>query len=92
MFTELIFVYAWKTNFGCFIIDIDLICIFLIHELVVLIHDLSLDFTTSKVDCVDAFLGQLKEELDAVEAENNEISNEVEVITRSIMAGKNHII
>ncbi|KAF8034790.1 hypothetical protein BT93_C0954 [Corymbia citriodora subsp. variegata] len=34
---------------------------------------------------LDAFLGQLKKQLDAVEAENNEISDEVEAITRSIM-------
>ncbi|KAK2631424.1 hypothetical protein EUGRSUZ_L02926, partial [Eucalyptus grandis] len=31
-------------------------------------------------------LGQLKKELDAVQAENNKISDEVELITRSIMA------
>ncbi|KAL3724560.1 hypothetical protein ACJRO7_029693 [Eucalyptus globulus] len=35
---------------------------------------------------LDAFLGQLKKELDAVQAENNKISDEVELITRSIMA------
>ncbi|XP_030534059.1 uncharacterized protein LOC115743430 isoform X2 [Rhodamnia argentea] len=35
---------------------------------------------------LNAFLGQLKEERDAVQAENNKISDEVEVITRSIMA------